>query len=116
LIPDISITVSGRNAEGLPEIIDWVLARDLPFSLNFYRQNDFSVSHTNLKLKEEKIIDGILAAFSTYPKIALSAVPRAAYSQKCGGDLSHIFLRRGRVPFGYGAGSILKYFSDRFLM
>jgi len=50
---------------------------------------------------------------STYPEIALAAVPRAAYSQECGGDLSHIFLRRGRVPFGYGAGSILKYFSEK---
>ena len=63
LIPDISITVSGRSAEGLPEIIAWVLERELPFSLNFYRQNDFSVSHEDLKLEEEKIINGMLSAF-----------------------------------------------------
>lgn len=64
LVPDISITVSGRNAEGLPEIMAWVLERDLPFSLNFYRQNDFSVSHEDLKLEEEKIMNGMLAAFA----------------------------------------------------
>lgn len=63
LIPDTSITVSGRNAEGLSEIIDWVLARDLPFSLNFYRQNDLSIPHEDLKLEEDKIIAGMLSAF-----------------------------------------------------
>jgi len=63
LVPHISITVSGRNAEGLPEIIAWVLERDLPFSANFYRQNDLSVTHTDLKLEEEKIIAGMLMAF-----------------------------------------------------
>ncbi len=63
LIPDISVTVSGRNAEGLPEIIAWILEHDLPFSLNFYRQNDFSLFHTDLKLEEEKIIHGMLSAF-----------------------------------------------------
>jgi len=63
LIPDISVTVSGRNAEGLPEIMNWFLERDLPFSLNFYRQNDLSISHIDLKLEEEQIIAGMLAAF-----------------------------------------------------
>ncbi len=64
LVPDISITVSGRNADGLPEIIEWVLERDLPFSINYYRQNDFSVTHDDLKLEEEKIIAGMQAAFA----------------------------------------------------
>jgi len=63
LIPHISITISGRNAAGLPEIISWVLERDLPFSINFYRQNDFSIKHEDLKLEEEKIIRGMQAAF-----------------------------------------------------
>ena len=62
-MPDISITVSGRNAEGLPEIIAWVLERNLPFSVNFCRQNDLSVTHGDLKLDEEKIIEGMMAAF-----------------------------------------------------
>ena len=64
LVPHISITVSGRNAEGLPEIIAWVLERNLPFSVNFYRQNDLSVTHTDLKLEEEQIIAGMRAAFN----------------------------------------------------
>ncbi|MBT3389669.1 MAG: radical SAM protein [Chloroflexi bacterium] len=77
LVPHISITVSGRNAEGLPAIIAWVLERDLPFSVNFYRQNDLSVTHTDLKLEEEKIIAGMLAAFDviedTLPEHSLLA-------------------------------------------
>lgn len=63
LVPHISITVSGRNAAGLPEIVAWVLERNLPFSINFYRQNDLSVKYEDLKLEEEKIIAGMKAAF-----------------------------------------------------
>ncbi len=72
LIPDISITVSQRNAEGLPELIAWVLERDLPFSLNFYRKNNFSVHHLDLQLEEEKIINSMLAAY----KVIGSNLPR----------------------------------------
>ncbi len=72
LIPDISITVSSRNVEGLPQLLEWVLERDLPFSLNFYRENDFSKNHKDLQLKEEKIIKGMLNAY----KIIESHLPR----------------------------------------
>lgn len=64
LIPDISITLSGRNAEGLPELIAWVLKRDLPFSVNFYRENDLSAPHSDLVLDEEHIITSMLAAYA----------------------------------------------------
>jgi uncharacterized protein len=63
LIPDISVTVTGRNAGALAETVQWILEKDLPFSLNFYRENDFSISRTNLILDEEKITNGMLAAF-----------------------------------------------------
>jgi len=63
LIPDISITISGRNASGLPKLMTWVMERDLPFSLNFYRENDQSASQTDLRLEEKRIIEGMLAAY-----------------------------------------------------
>jgi uncharacterized protein len=72
LVPDISITVSGRNAAGLPALIDWVLARDLPFSLNFYRENNFSAGYEDLQLEEARIIAGMLAAF----KVIEARLPR----------------------------------------
>ncbi|MEH1884526.1 radical SAM/SPASM domain-containing protein [Nostoc sp.] len=63
LIPDISITVSGRNAERLPDLIEWILEHNLPFSLNFYRENELSASYEDLQLEESKLIQGMLAAF-----------------------------------------------------
>jgi uncharacterized protein len=63
LWPDISITVSARNVEGLPELVAWVLERGLAFSLNFYRENDLSASEADLRLEEESLVNGMLAAF-----------------------------------------------------
>ncbi len=75
LTPSISVTVSSRTAEGLPELMAWILERDLPFSLNFYRENEFSASHEDLRLDEEKIIAGMLAAF----KVIEANLPRRPF-------------------------------------
>ncbi|GAB4488412.1 MAG: hypothetical protein Fur0016_00840 [Anaerolineales bacterium] len=40
LVPHISLTLSEKNLPGLPQSIRWLLERNLPFSLNFYREND----------------------------------------------------------------------------
>ncbi len=72
LVPDISITVSGRNAAGLPDVVAWVLERDLPFSLNFYRENGRSAFQRNLQLEEDRIIEGMLAAY----KVIEANLPR----------------------------------------
>ncbi len=74
LIPDISVIVSGSNVEGLPELICWILEHDLPFSLNLYRENDQSMSYTDLKLEEHQIISGILAAY----KVIENNLPRSS--------------------------------------
>ncbi len=63
LKPNISITVSGRNIDGLPDVVAWLLERDLLFSLNFYRENERSISQADLQLEEEKIIRGMLATY-----------------------------------------------------
>lgn len=75
LIPNISVTVSGRTAEGLPHIMEWILERELPFSLNFYRENDLSTSQQDLQLDEQKIIDGMKAAF----KVIENNLPRRGF-------------------------------------
>ncbi|MDM8527395.1 SPASM domain-containing protein [Anaerolineales bacterium HSG24] len=108
LTPYISITVTGQSAAGLPEVIDWVLQHDLPFSLNFYRENELSASHKNLKLEEAKIIDGMLAAFKVIeqnmPRRSLlaSLVDRANLStphvRTCGVGQSYlVFDHQGHV-------------------
>lgn len=108
LIPEISITVSGRNIEGLPELVNWILERELPFSLNFYREHDLSSSETDLHLEEEKIIAGMLAAYkvieSNLPRRSLlsSLVDRASFAaphlRTCNVGQSYlVFDPQGRV-------------------
>lgn len=63
LLPDISVTVSGRTAGGLAALIEWLVERDLPFSLNFYRESDCSAGFQDLLLDERRIVAGMLAAF-----------------------------------------------------
>ena len=63
LMPNISVTVSSRTADGLPDVMAWILERELPFSLNFYRENELSASHEDMRLDEQKIIGGMLATF-----------------------------------------------------
>ncbi len=63
IIPDISITVSSQNVRGLPQLVDWIIDRDLPFSLNFYRENDYSTPHEDLRLEEQNIIEGMKAVY-----------------------------------------------------
>ena len=75
LKPNISVTVSSRTAEGLPEIMSWILERELPFSLNFYRENELSAPHEDMRLDEQKIINGMLAAF----KVIEDNLPRRSF-------------------------------------
>lgn len=75
LIPNISVTVSSRTAEGLSEIMTWILDHELPFSLNFYRENDLSATHKDMRLDEQKIISGMLAAF----KVLEENLPRRPF-------------------------------------
>jgi uncharacterized protein len=63
LTPDISITVTGKNSIGLPEVVRWVLELGLPFSLNLYRENEFSKQYTELKGEEETLIESLKAVF-----------------------------------------------------
>lgn len=75
LTPNISVTVSSRTADGLPDVMAWILERELPFSLNFYRENELSASHEDMRLDEEKIINGMLAAF----KVIEENLPRRPF-------------------------------------
>jgi uncharacterized protein len=75
LMPNISVTVSSRTAEGLPDIMAWMLECDLPFSLNFYRENELSACHEDMQLNEQKIINGMLAAF----KVIENNLPRRSF-------------------------------------
>ncbi len=108
IAPYISITVSGRNVTGLKDVVGWACANDLPFSLNFYRENNYSASYTDLQLEEQTIIDEVTAAYrvieANLPRRSLlaSLVDRAnlstPHAHTCGVGHSYlVFDYRGRV-------------------
>ncbi len=75
LIPDISVTISGRNAAHLKDLMVWLLDYDLPFSLNFYRENQLSQNEPDLALEDDAIITGILNAY----KVIESRLPERSF-------------------------------------
>lgn len=108
LTPGISMTVSGRNAADLPALVGWVLERDLPFAINFYRENDYSASQPDLRYAEQQMIQGMLAAYAVIehnlPRRSLlaSLVDGAnlavAHQHPCGVGHSYlVFDTQGRV-------------------
>lgn len=60
--PSISITISNQNAAGLAETVAYLLARQLPFTFNFYRETHQAVATADLALQDERIIAGVKAA------------------------------------------------------
>src|SRR5260370_2088264 len=64
VVPSINATVSARNIEAMPDLIAYVLERDLPFALSYYRENDCSVSSPDLQYSETQMIFGMRAVFS----------------------------------------------------
>ena len=60
LIPSISITITERNAPYLAATLEWILAHNLPFSLNFYRENGLADRHM---FDEQRMISDVLRAF-----------------------------------------------------
>jgi uncharacterized protein len=63
LIPHISVTVSQRNLAGLPELIAYILQRNMTFSLNYYRDNDCSTHIHDLQSNDRQMIDAMRAVF-----------------------------------------------------
>jgi uncharacterized protein len=90
LVPSISVTVSSRTAAGLPQIMAWILERSLPFSLNFYRENELTASRPDMRLDEEKIITGMLAAF----KVIENNLPRRDF---LGGIMDRVNLSSAHI-------------------
>jgi uncharacterized protein len=59
----VSVTITGASVAGLPEVVAWLLDREIHFTLNFYRENDCSASFGALKLEEQTLIDGMRSAY-----------------------------------------------------
>jgi len=108
LIPHISITISDKNIDGLPQTVAFVLECDLPFSLNFYRENDCSATFQDLRFGEQRMVEGMRRAFQVIernlPKRSLlgSIVDKAQLSsphnQTCGVGNSYLVIdQNGKI-------------------
>jgi len=64
LTPSITITISNRNLQGLPKTIEYVLNHHLPFTINFYRENGWSTTFSDLAYTNERLIQAMKEAFS----------------------------------------------------
>jgi uncharacterized protein len=63
IFPHISITLTKQNLKGLPALIEYLLDRQLRFSLNFYREPTPSWEQEILSLQDQELIEGLLSAF-----------------------------------------------------
>jgi uncharacterized protein len=64
ITPSITITISRRNLDGLTDLVDYVLDRDLPFSLNYYRENECSATIADLCFADEQIITAMRSVYA----------------------------------------------------
>lgn len=63
IVPGVSITVSSQNAAGLPMLVEWLRARQVPFVFNFYREHHNVADPSRLRLQNKQIVNGMLAAY-----------------------------------------------------
>ncbi len=61
--PHISITITSQSLRGLPDLVAFLLDRELQFSFNFYREPDGFPQSGPLSFISKEIIDGLLQAF-----------------------------------------------------
>jgi uncharacterized protein len=60
----VSITVTGESIDGLPMVVRWLLAHEVHFTINFYRECHTSTSPATLQMDEHRLIAGLRAAYS----------------------------------------------------
>lgn len=61
--PHLSITITRRNAHGVPEVVRYALDRQLTFSLNFFRDNDCAATFGDLQYEERDMTSALLETF-----------------------------------------------------
>jgi uncharacterized protein len=108
LMPHVSITVTDKNVDGLPQTVAYVLEHQLPFSLNFYRHNDYSMTFQDLPSNEQRMVGGMRQAFRVIerqmPRRSFlgSLVDRAQFitphERTCGAGDSYLVIdQNGRI-------------------
>jgi uncharacterized protein len=63
LCPDVTVTITDRNLDALPETVAWLLACEMPFALNFCREHDRIAEVRDLMASDERLIEGVRRVF-----------------------------------------------------
>src|SRR5581483_11546376 len=61
--PMILVVVSNHNLDGLCDLMEYILERDLRFTISFYRDHDATRGPEDLQFEEQKMIDTMRSAF-----------------------------------------------------
>jgi uncharacterized protein len=64
LVPHINVTVSQRNLAGLPSLIEYILEREMPFTLSYYRDNECSTHSFDLQFTDAQMISAMRTVFA----------------------------------------------------
>lgn len=67
--PHLSITITGRNAAGLADVVRFALERELTFSFNFFRDNDEAAGVADLPYDNDVMISCLREAFAVIEEI-----------------------------------------------
>ncbi len=102
LTPYISITITAQNLAGLPELVEYLLERQLRFGFNFYRAADSTSEPVGLALDPDTLIEGLGRAFQSIerklPRYSLfgaltdRATPQAPHIRTCGVGQNYIVI------------------------
>jgi uncharacterized protein len=69
VVPHINVMVTQRNLDGLPSLMAYILERDMPFTLSYYRENACSLHLGDLQFTDEQMINGMREAFHIIEKM-----------------------------------------------
>jgi uncharacterized protein len=64
LRPHITVTVTSQNVDNLEDVVAYILERDLPFNLNFFRENTCTPQGEHLRADADRLLAGIRAALA----------------------------------------------------
>jgi len=56
---NVNITLTDWNLDGLPDLVAWLLRERIPFSLNFYRENEGAQGYADLPLQNQRLIQAL---------------------------------------------------------
>ncbi len=64
MAPHITVTVSQRNLDGLPDLMMYILEHELSFTLSYYRENEYSEHLRDLQFDDEQMIAAMRSVFA----------------------------------------------------